>query len=49
MGTAQSWKGDNIASHRVEEAAPADEKEYFASSTVKRDYFRLLVSFGVSR
>lgn len=49
VGTAWSWKGGTVASHRVEEAVLADEKEYLASSTIKGDYFRLLVPFRVSR
>lgn len=49
MGTAQSWKGDSVASQTVEEALLAEEKEHLASSTVQGDYFRLLVSFRVSR
>lgn len=43
MGTAPSWEGDTDASHRVEEAVLANEKARLASSTVKGDYFRLLV------
>lgn len=43
MGTAQSWKGDAVASRRVDESVCTNEKEHLASSTVKGDYFRLLV------
>lgn len=49
MGTALSWKGDTVASHRMEEAVSTDGKEHLASSTVKGDYFKLLVSFRASR